>query len=79
MTETERLVSETIRSRREDRLAAHRQGVDADRPDVTGLRPDAEKIKRSHPRVPFRDRMLTQLASDPGRTYGKHRRSLLST
>jgi hypothetical protein len=51
MTETERLVSETMRSRREDRLAAHRQGVDADRPDVTGLRPDAEKIKRSHPRA----------------------------
>ena len=47
MTGTERLVSETMRSRREDRLAAHRQGVDADRPDVTGLRPDAEKIKRS--------------------------------
>jgi hypothetical protein len=36
------------------------------------------KIKRSHPRMPFRDRMLTQLASDPSRTYGKHRRSLLS-
>jgi len=50
MTETERLVSETMRSRREDRLAAHRQGADADRPDVTGLRPDAEKNKTVPPK-----------------------------
>ena len=76
MTETERLVSETMRSRREDRLAAHRQGVDADRPDVTGLRPDAEKIKRSHPRCRFGTDATH--CCDPGRTYGKHRRSLLS-
>jgi hypothetical protein len=78
MTETERLVSETMRSRREDRLAAHRQGVDADRPDVTGLRPDAEKNKTVPPKnaVPGPDG--TQLAATACRTYGKHRRSLLS-
>ena len=29
MTETEAIGVETMRSRREDRLAAHRQGVDA--------------------------------------------------